>query len=183
MLKAPTGFKQFAEVNANSHGTLSQEVRGIGAGNKFGFSFYHRGRHSETEADTPNNRIAFQAAKIPAPETGWTPLTLDADGKIQYQVRSPVGNCTKTMDLTYFQNFVTISDVTNVKSIRFSWVVDDHGRLLVNDQPYDFQGHGNVELPASSLKNDKNRIVIVLVDQCVQNNFLKNTLFEIVPKP
>ncbi len=50
--KAPPGIKQFAEVNANSHGKLSQEVTGIKAGNQYGFSFWHRGRHSDTEADT-----------------------------------------------------------------------------------------------------------------------------------
>lgn len=50
--KAPPGMKQFAEVNANSHGKLSQEVTGIKAGNQYGFSFWHRGRHSDTEVDT-----------------------------------------------------------------------------------------------------------------------------------
>jgi hypothetical protein len=48
----PPGIRQFAEVNANSHGTLSQEVRGIRAGSQYGFSFWHRGRHSATEGDT-----------------------------------------------------------------------------------------------------------------------------------
>lgn len=52
VFKAPSGIKQFAEVNANSHGKLSQEVAGIQAGNQYGFSFWHRGRHSDTEADT-----------------------------------------------------------------------------------------------------------------------------------
>jgi hypothetical protein len=49
---APAGLKQFAEVNANSHSTLSQVVNGIPAGAKYGFSFYHRGRHSATEGDS-----------------------------------------------------------------------------------------------------------------------------------
>ena len=48
---APIGINQFAEVNANSHSTLSQVVNGIPAGAQFGFSFYHRGRHSATEGD------------------------------------------------------------------------------------------------------------------------------------
>lgn len=51
VFKAPPGIKQFAEVNANSHGTLSQEVK-IPDGNQYGFSFWHRGRHSATEVDT-----------------------------------------------------------------------------------------------------------------------------------
>lgn len=50
--KAPPGYKQFAEVNATSHSTLSQEVKGIRAGSTYGFSFFHRGRHSATEADS-----------------------------------------------------------------------------------------------------------------------------------
>lgn len=50
--KAPPGFKQFVEVNATSHSTLSQEVKGIAAGSTYGFSFFHRGRHSATEADS-----------------------------------------------------------------------------------------------------------------------------------
>jgi len=52
VFNTPPGSKQFAEVNANSHGTLSQEVRGISAGNQYGFSFWHRGRHSATEEDS-----------------------------------------------------------------------------------------------------------------------------------
>ena len=48
---APRGYKQWAEVNANMAGTLSQTVSGIGVGNNFGFSFYHRGRQSATEGD------------------------------------------------------------------------------------------------------------------------------------
>jgi hypothetical protein len=51
-VKAPPGFKQFAEVNATSHSTLSQQVSGIAAGSSYGFSFFHRGRHSATEADS-----------------------------------------------------------------------------------------------------------------------------------
>ncbi|MFG5411318.1 hypothetical protein ABXN37_28405 [Piscinibacter sakaiensis] len=51
-VKAPPGFKQFAEVNATTHSTLSQEVSGIRAGSQYGFSFFHRGRHSPTEADS-----------------------------------------------------------------------------------------------------------------------------------
>lgn len=43
---------QFAEVNANSSGTLSQKVSGIRKGSQYGFAFWHRGRHSETEADS-----------------------------------------------------------------------------------------------------------------------------------
>lgn len=50
--KAPPGFKQFVEVNATSHSILSQEVNGIAAGSTYGFSFFHRGRHSPTEADS-----------------------------------------------------------------------------------------------------------------------------------
>lgn len=52
VFNTPPGIRQFAEVNANSHGTLSQEVKGIRAGSKYGFSFWHRGRHSATEEDT-----------------------------------------------------------------------------------------------------------------------------------
>ena len=48
---APPGYKQWAEVNATKAGTLSQTVSGIGVGNNFGFSFYHRGRQSATEGD------------------------------------------------------------------------------------------------------------------------------------
>lgn len=48
---APPGIKQFAEVNANSSGKLSQDVS-IPAGSQYGFSFWHRGRHSATEPDT-----------------------------------------------------------------------------------------------------------------------------------
>lgn len=51
-VKAPPGFKQFAEINANSHGTLSQQVSGIKNGMQYGFSFWHRGRHNATEADS-----------------------------------------------------------------------------------------------------------------------------------
>ena len=49
---APQGIKQFAEVNANSDSTLSQAVKGIPAGVKYGFFFPHRGRHSATEGDS-----------------------------------------------------------------------------------------------------------------------------------
>ena len=46
-------MKQFAEVAAYSHGTLSQEVNGIPANSPYGFSFWHRGRHSgDTDEDT-----------------------------------------------------------------------------------------------------------------------------------
>jgi hypothetical protein len=50
---APPGIKQFVEVAAYSHGKLSQQVNGIKDGSQYGFSFWHRGRHSgDTEEDT-----------------------------------------------------------------------------------------------------------------------------------
>lgn len=50
---APAGLKQFAEVAAYDHSTLSQVVTGIPANTPYGFSFWHRGRHkSDTEEDT-----------------------------------------------------------------------------------------------------------------------------------
>lgn len=48
-----TAIKQFAEVAAYEHSTLSQVVTGIPDQSQYGFSFWHRGRHkSETEEDT-----------------------------------------------------------------------------------------------------------------------------------
>lgn len=48
-----TGIKQFAEVAAFDHSTLSQVVTGIPDNSEYGFSFWHRGRHkSDTEEDT-----------------------------------------------------------------------------------------------------------------------------------
>ena len=49
---APPGIKQFAEVNANNHSTLSQVVSGIPDKSRYGFSFWHRGRHSATQGDS-----------------------------------------------------------------------------------------------------------------------------------
>jgi hypothetical protein len=54
----PPGIKQFAEVNAHKHGTLSQEVAGIRKGSQYGFSFWHRGRHSPTDADVIEVSVA-----------------------------------------------------------------------------------------------------------------------------
>lgn len=47
-----TDIRQFAEVNAHENATLSQRVKGIKNGSIYGFSFWHRGRHSPTEADS-----------------------------------------------------------------------------------------------------------------------------------
>jgi hypothetical protein len=53
VFNGPTAqLPQFAEVNANSHGTLTQKVSGIPKGSQYGFAFWHRGRHSEVEADS-----------------------------------------------------------------------------------------------------------------------------------
>ncbi len=51
VIDAPPGYVQFAEVNANTAGTLSQTVADIAVGSTFGFSFYHRGRASASEPD------------------------------------------------------------------------------------------------------------------------------------
>ncbi|MBI1353780.1 MAG: hypothetical protein GC160_05490 [Acidobacteria bacterium] len=93
--KAPATFKQFAEVNANSHGTLSQEVLGIGAGNKYGFSFYHRGRHSATEADVIEVTVLDGSAK-------WTKTfkTTNADWKL-YQEYVGIKNGNGPVQLSF----------------------------------------------------------------------------------
>lgn len=44
-IDAPNGIKQFAEVNAYSHGKLSQIITGIKDRSEYSFSFWHRGRH------------------------------------------------------------------------------------------------------------------------------------------
>ena len=61
--RAPAGLTQFAEINATKVGTLSQVVSGIGRGNKYGFSFYHRGRESATVKDVVKVRVVDTVTK------------------------------------------------------------------------------------------------------------------------
>jgi len=102
--KAPANFKQFAEVNANSHGTLSQEVLGIGAGNKYGFSFYHRGRHSATEADGIEVTVVDGSTK-------WTKTfqTTNADWKL-YDEYVGIKNGSDPVQLSFKAVFTASKD-------------------------------------------------------------------------
>lgn len=63
VFRAPAGYTQFAEINANTDGTLSQVVTDIKVNNKYGFSFYHRGRESATVADVIQVRVVDVVTK------------------------------------------------------------------------------------------------------------------------
>jgi hypothetical protein len=63
VFRAPAGLTQFAEINAHTAGTLSQTVTNIGVGNKYGFSFYHRGRESATVKDVVKVRVVDTVTK------------------------------------------------------------------------------------------------------------------------
>ena len=63
VFRAPAGLTQFAEINAHKDGTLSQTVANIGVGNKYGFSFYHRGRESATVKDVIQVRVVDAVTK------------------------------------------------------------------------------------------------------------------------
>lgn len=111
VFNAPPGIKQFVEVAAYSHGKLSQQVTGIKDGSQYGFSFWHRGRHSgDTEEDTievsvkdGNNPVwtkrFFTTAKewkqyiVPVgKKIGTGPVTLSFESKDTASGNEAVGN-------------------------------------------------------------------------------------------
>ena len=99
---APKGIQQFAEVAANSHSTLTQVVTGIKAGNKYGFSFWHRGRH---EGDTKEDKIEVTVKD--GSNKAWT-KTFSTTAKEWKQYTVPVGTKSGTGAVTLsFESKVT----------------------------------------------------------------------------
>lgn len=77
VFRAPAGYTQVAEINANTDGTLSQVVTDIKVNNKYGFSFYHRGRESATVADVIQVRAVDVVTKAVLPDRNFATTNVD----------------------------------------------------------------------------------------------------------
>lgn len=107
---APSGYKQFAEVNANMAGTLSQTVSNIAVGSKFGFSFYHRGRASATVPDVLKVTVVD-------PQTKQVLLERDFQATNVAWIRNTVDLGIKKDDHQLLLSFKAVSSASNSLSI------------------------------------------------------------------
>jgi hypothetical protein len=138
-VSAPPGIAQFAEVNATSHGTLSQVVNGIKGGSQYGFSFWHRGRHSETEDDKievsvkdganvwkktffTNAKQWVQYTVTVGTKNGDGPVTLSFESKATASGNMAVGNF-----LTGIKLDASVKPPACVANVggRYDWTVDN----------------------------------------------------------
>lgn len=130
----------------------------------------------------------FQYRQIPPQDdNGWKLASLDAEGEIQYNVRSLVDSCLKAVDFTYFETFVDIPANFNIDELVVNFKrVDDGARVYVfnskcNGRYSTVRGitPETSDLKRLMVKGERNRIVIVQFDYCPGDNVLEKANIQV----